>query len=251
MTDRMTGKVVIVTGGARGMGAEHVRRFVEEGAQVVFGDILDDEGEALASELGPDATFVHQDVTSEADWKTIIDTAKDAYGLPTVLVNNAGITSAGGEKPLEDTTKEEFERVLDVNLVSTFLGIRAVTPVMREAGGGSIVNVSSAAGLVGMTDLGAYIASKTGVNGLTKAAAAELGQYGIRVNSVHPGAILTPMTRDIPEVAAMVEPVVNLTPLGRVGVPEEVTSAVLYLSSDDSSFSTGAQFVVDGGFVAV
>lgn len=243
---RMDGKIALVTGGARGMGASHVQAMVREGARVVFGDVLDAEGEALAESLGDAAVFVHQDVTSAADWDTLVRTAEDSFGPVSVLVNNAGIGPAGS---FEDSSEEMFRRTLDINLVGPWLGIKAVIPSMRRAGGGSIVNISSAAGLIGNANYSAYTSSKFGVRGLTKAAAAELGPDHIRVNSVHPGMIATSMLADTPP--EVLERAAAAIPLGRIADPAEVTALVLYLASDESSYSTGSEFIVDGGVTAI
>ncbi|HEX2313195.1 MAG TPA: glucose 1-dehydrogenase [Thermomonospora sp.] len=246
---QLDGKVALITGGARGMGKSHVRRFVAEGASVVFGDVLEAEGAELAAGLGEAARFVRMDVTSPEDWKNAVETAVTAYGRLDVLVNNAGIIR---HRTIEDMSLEEFRRVLDVNLVGQWLGIKAVTAAMRAAGGGSIVNVSSTEGFVGATGLAAYSASKFGVRGLTKAAARELGPYGIRVNSIHPGGILTPMATDPELVAAKAdsaEAFMRSLPLGRLGRSREVSGLVAFLASDDSAYCTGSEVVVDGGML--
>lgn len=236
--DRMAGRVALVTGGARGMGAATVRRLVAEGADVVITDVLDAEGEALAAEIGDKTMYCHLDVTDEAGWESVAAAAKEKFGPVTALVNNAGIVL---QSSLEDTTAEAFRKVLDVNVTGVFLGIRAIIPHMAEAGGGAIVNISSAAGLVGMPSLGAYCASKWGVRGMTKSAALDLGNRRIRVNSVHPGAIRTPMAAGI-EDEHMVGQAIQ-----RVGEPEEIASAVAFLVSDDAMDITGAELAVDGG----
>ncbi|MEV8546760.1 glucose 1-dehydrogenase [Streptomyces sp. NPDC051572] len=237
---RVTGKVAIITGGARGMGAAHARRFIEEGASVVITDVLKDEGHALASELGERARFLAQDVTDGARWAEVVADAEDAFGPVDVLVNNAGISFSG---LMLDTSEADFRKVVDINQVGVFLGMQAVVPSMRRAGGGSIVNISSFAGLMGTAVGIAYCASKFAVRGMTKAAAAEFGREGIRVNSVHPGFIRTPMIDAFPDD----HPYVQASPLARVAEPSEVAALVLYLASDESSFSTGSEFVVDGG----
>ncbi|TJY43902.1 glucose 1-dehydrogenase [Cohnella pontilimi] len=243
---RLDGKVAIITGGARGMGAAHVRRFIREGAKVVFTDVLVDEGQALATELGGNAKFMKHDVTSASDWDRIVAEAEAAFGPVDVLVNNAGIAPS---KPFEETTEEEYRKVIDVNQVSVFLGMKAVLPSMRKTKNGSIVNISSLAGLIAGRNQVAYVASKFAVRGMTKAAALEFGEYGIRVNSVHPGIIATPMTMN-DETRAMLSEISKTIPLGRVAAPEEVTNLVLYLASDESSYSTGSEFVIDGGLFA-
>jgi 3alpha(or 20beta)-hydroxysteroid dehydrogenase len=234
---RVNGKVALISGGARGMGAWHARRLVEEGARVVIGDVLDEPGHHLSEELGENARFVHLDVTSFEDWQAAVQLAISEFGGLDVLVNNAGIMVAA---PIEDYPIEGWHKIIAVNLTGVFFGIKAVIPAMRKAGGGSIINVSSTAGLVGLQGVAGYSASKFGVRGLTKGVALDLGQYNIRVNSVHPGAIDT----------AMIEGM-NLTQervaLHRIGAPQEVSNLILFLASDESSFSTGSEFVVDGG----
>lgn len=245
--DRLAGKVAIITGAARGMGAEEARRFVSEGARVVIADILDAEGEAVAAELGPHARYFHLDVTDEVGWVAALEATQDAFGRPDVLVNNAGILRYS---PLLSMAKEDFETILAVNLVGPFLGMKVIGGAMAAGGGGSIVNVSSTGGLVGMSMIGGYVASKWGLRGLTKSAALELGKVGIRVNSVHPGGVRTPMT-DPDGSGAAVQPGMFATqPIPRIGRPEEIAALVLFLASDESSYSTGSEFVADGGSVA-
>lgn len=244
---RLDGKVAIITGAARGMGAAHAKRFVEEGAKVVITDILLDEGEKLASELGKNAVFVKHDVSNAADWEEVVNMAEEAFGPVDILVNNAGISVS---VPIEELTEEQYRKVVDINQVSVFLGTKAVLPSMKKTGGGSIVNISSMAGIVGGQGQMAYSASKFAVRGMTKAAAAELAPLNIRVNSVHPGAIRTPMI-DLPENKEIIEALEESTPLGRVAEPEEVSELVLFLASDESSYSTGAEFLIDGGASAI
>ncbi|MFS2293609.1 MAG: glucose 1-dehydrogenase [Actinomadura sp.] len=246
---QLDGKVALITGGARGMGKSHVRRFLAEGAKVVFGDVLEEEGRKLAADLGGDVRFVQMDVTQEDDWRNAVETATTTFGALNVLVNNAGIIR---HKTIEDMSLDEFRRILDVNLVGQWLGVKAVTPAMREAGGGSIVNVSSTEGFIGAHGLAAYSASKFGVRGLTKAAARELGQYGIRVNSIHPGGVLTPLSLQDDVVAATADSAdafLKALPLGRMGKSKEVSGLVVYLASDDSSYCTGSEVLVDGGML--
>ncbi|SDN12599.1 3alpha(or 20beta)-hydroxysteroid dehydrogenase [Psychrobacillus sp. OK028] len=243
---RLDGKVAIITGGARGMGASHVRRFVSEGAKVVFTDILVEEGQALSKELGENAIFLEHDVTSANDWDSIVAETQDKFGPIDILVNNAGIAP---NKPIEDTTENEYRKVIDVNQVSVFLGMKAVYPSMKKTKTGSIVNISSLAGLIAGRNQIAYVASKFAVRGMTKAAALEFGEFGIRVNSIHPGIIETPMTMN-EETEAMLAEISKSIPIGRTAKPEEVTNLVLYLASDESSYSTGAEFVIDGGLFA-
>ncbi|MBO2446775.1 glucose 1-dehydrogenase [Actinomadura barringtoniae] len=246
---KLDGKVALITGGARGMGKSHVRRFVEEGAKVVFGDVLDEEGAKLAADLGDAVRFVHMDVTSPDDWRTAVDTAVETYDALHVLVNNAGIMR---HKKIEDMELEEFKLVLEVNLVGQWLGVKSVTEAMKAAGGGSIVNVSSTEGFIGASGLAAYSASKFGVRGLTKAAARELGAYGIRVNSIHPGGVLTSMSMQddvIEATAANADLFMKALPLGRLGKTKEVSGLVVYLASDDSSYCSGSEVLVDGGML--
>ncbi|MDH5163652.1 MULTISPECIES: glucose 1-dehydrogenase [Heyndrickxia] len=242
---RLEGKVAIITGAAQGMGASHARRFVAEGAKVVITDLNEEKGTALASELGENVLFVKQNVTSAEDWAAVVAKAEEKFGPVNVLVNNAGITMA---KSILDTTEEEYRRIVDINQVSVFLGMKNVIPSMQKVGGGSIVNISSINGIVG----GAvgYTDTKFAVRGMTKAAAMECSHYGIRVNSVHPGVIATPMVVQ-EDTKAAVEEFAKHIPLKRVAQPEEVTNLVLYLASDESSYSTGAEFIVDGGITAM
>lgn len=240
MPNRLTGKVALVSGGSRGMGASHVRAMVAAGAKVVLGDILDEEGNAVAAELGDAARYVHLDVTDPDQWAAAVDTALAEFGGLDILVNNAGILNIG---TFEDYALSEWQRILDVNLTGVFLGIRAVVPPMKTAGRGSIINISSIEGLAGTMASHGYTATKFGVRGLTKSAAVELGANGIRVNSVHPGLIKTPMTEWVPDD-------IFQTALGRAADPWEVSNLIVYLASDESSYSTGSEFVVDGGTVA-
>ncbi|MCB1290411.1 glucose 1-dehydrogenase [Mycolicibacterium sp.] len=236
---RVDDKVALISGGARGMGAADARMLVAEGAKVVIGDILDEQGTALAEELGEAAHYVHLDVTSAEDWKFAVDTAVQTFGKLDVLVNNAGIAQAA---PLKTVDMTRWQKVLDVNLTGPMLGIKAVIEPMVAAGGGSIINISSIEGLRGAVWMHSYVASKWGLRGLTKSAALELAPEKIRVNSIHPGFIRTPMTKHLPDNIVS-------APMGRPGKPEEVATFVVFLASDESSFSTGAEYVVDGGLV--
>ncbi len=255
---RVDGKVVLISGGARGMGAEEVGLFAREGARIVFGDILDDLGRQVETDQraqGHEVTYTHLDVTSEADWQAIVALAEERYGQLDALVNNAGISISveGGARniSLEETTEEQWDRVMNVNSKGVFLGTKAAIPAMRRAGGGSIVNISSIAGLSGAWSRShPYNASKGAVRLFTKATAIQHAAEGIRANSVHPGPIMTPMsasTYDDPEVAAQR---LALVPLGRRAHPIEVAYGVLYLASDEASFVTGAELVIDGGCIA-
>ena len=242
---KLLNKVAIVTGGARGMGESHVRRFVEEGAKVVFTDINEEVGEQLSAELGDNALFVKHDVTDEAGWQEVVEKTEAAFGPVNVLVNNAGISMS---KSIADMSVEEYKKIIDINQVSVFIGIKAVLPSMQKAEGGSIVNISSMNGIVG----GAvgYTDSKFAVRGLTKAAALQVGHLGIRVNSVHPGVIETPMVTEGDAVEQIKEFAKHI-PMRRMAQSEEVTNMVLFLASEDSSYSTGSEFIIDGGLTAM
>ena len=240
---RFDSRTVIVTGGARGMGASHARGFLAEGANVVIADVLEQEGRTLADELGDQALFSRLDVTSDADWAATVAAAENAFGPVSVLVNNAAIVRFG---PIAETEPAAWRQVIDINLTGTYLGIRAAVPSMRKAGGGAIVNISAAAGMIGQFGLGSYVASKWGMRGLTKTAALELARDKIRVNSVHPGAIRTPMVAG-PDTAALAAAAVSGLALPRMAEPEEITRLVLFVASDEASFSTGSEFIADGG----
>ena len=247
-TPRLAGKVVLISGGARGMGAAEARLFAREGARVVVGDVLDAEGAAVAGAIGEAATFVRLDVTREDDWARAVALAVERYGALNVLVNNAGI---GGSSRVEDTTIEAWDRVMDVNAKGVFLGTRAAIPALRRAGGGSIVNIASQLGLVGMDDSSPqYTASKGAVRLLTKTTALQYAREGIRCNSVHPGPILTPMTEQRRADPVVYQRMLSRIPMGRYGTADEVALAVLYLASDESAFVTGSELVIDGGWTA-
>lgn len=236
---RVEGKVALISGGARGMGAEDARLLVEEGAKVVIGDIRDEEGQALAAAISDAARYVHLDVTQLDQWEAAVATATGEFGKLDVLVNNAGIVAAG---PLREFRMDKWQQVLDVNLTGTFLGMRSVVDPMTEAGGGSIINVSSIEGIRGAPMVHPYVASKWAVRGITKSAALELAPVNIRVNSVHPGFIRTPMTAHLPEDMVTI-------PLGRPAEAREVATFVVFLASDEASYATGSEFIMDGGLV--
>ncbi len=242
---KLLDKVAIVTGGARGMGESHVRRFVEEGAKVVFTDINEEVGEQLSAELGDNALFVKHDVTDEAGWQEVVEKTEAAFGPVNVLVNNAGISMS---KSIFDMSVEDYKKIIDINQVSVFLGIKAVLPSMQKAEGGSIVNISSMNGIVGGA-IG-YTDSKFAVRGMTKAAALQVGHLGIRVNSVHPGVIETPMVTEGDAVEQIKEFAKHI-PMRRMAQSEEVTNMVLFLASEESSYSTGSEFIIDGGLTAM
>jgi cyclopentanol dehydrogenase len=250
--DRLDGKVAIVSGGARGMGECEARLFAAEGAAVLIGDLLDDVGEAVAVSIvagGGRCIYRHLDVTSEADWSMAVEAAVAEFGKLDILVNNAGIGSSPHR--IADEPAESWDRTMDVNAKGVFLGARAAIPAMLVAGGGSIVNISSQLGIVAVPYNGsAYQSSKGAVRLFTKSAAIQYAADGIRVNSVHPGPIVTEMTRAVREDTDRYQMTLSLVPMGRYGEPEEVAYAVLYLASDESSFVTGSEVVVDGGWTA-
>ena len=247
---RLDGKVALISGGARGQGAVEARLFCAEGAKVLFGDILDDEGTALEKELraaGFDASYVHLDVTKDDDWLAAVALAETRYGKLNVLVNNAGILI---RKTIEETTEVDWDRIMAVNVKGVFLGTRAAIPAMRRAGGGSIVNISSVAGLVATRDSAAYAATKGAVRLFTKTIAVDHIKDGIRVNSVHPGPIKTDMIREMVANEDVWSDRLTRLPMGRAGEPEEIAFGVLFLASDESSYMTGSELVMDGGSTA-
>ena len=248
---RLDGKVVLISGGARGQGAAEARMFAQEGAKVVIGDVLDAEGTSVAAEIaesGGDALFVHLDVTDEEDWRNAIAAAVSSFGKLDVLVNNAGIWRRGR---VEDTTVEDWDTIMDVNAKGVFLGTKQAIPEMRKAGGGSIINISSTAGLVGGPRSSAYTASKGAVRLFTKATAIQYAKEGIRANSIHPGPIETAMIQQVWQGDEQNrEEAIARTPLGRIGTPEDIAYGALFLASDESSFMTGSELVIDGGSTA-
>ena len=239
-------KVALVTGGSQGLGEAHVRKLVEEGAKVIITDILVENGEKLAKELGDNTTFVQLDVTDPSSWDEAIKHAEEAFGPINVLVNNAGIDIM---KPFIEFTAADLQKLLDVNLFGNFHGMQKILPSMKKAGGGSIVNISSLEGLRGTAGNSIYNASKFAATGLTKAVAQEYAEYNIRVNSVHPGAIQTPGV-EADDIKDTVQNYIQNIPMKRIGKPEEVANLVVFLASDKSSYSTGAEFIVDGGIMA-
>jgi len=243
---RLSGKLAIVTGGARGQGAAEARLFVAEGARVVIGDLLAAEGEALAKQLGASARFVRMDVSQEADWQDALAVAQE-LGALTTLINNAAIQHYA---PLTQTRTEDYLRVVHVNQLGCFLGMRACAPLLAANGGGSIVNVASMDGTRGTNGMVAYVSSKWAVRGLSKVAAIELGAAKIRVNTILPGSILTPMGNPNDEDLATYNRHFAGYPLARIGLPEEIARLALFLASDDSSYCTGAEFLADGGATA-
>ena len=243
---RLNGKVAIITGGARGQGAEEGRLFAAEGGAVVLTDVLDADGEQTASEIG--GIFLHHDVTSEEAWQGVVKEAVERHGKVDILVNNAGIYQNG---LVTEMALEDYRRIIEVNQVGVFLGMKHVAPAIIDAGGGAIVNISSIAGMRGGRGSIAYGASKWAVRGMTKVAAHELGQHGIRVNSIHPGLIETAMLHQVPGVdSGNLDRMTRRIPLGRIAEAEEVAKLALFLASDESSYCSGAEFIVDGGMTA-
>ncbi|WP_169079089.1 SDR family oxidoreductase [Microcella alkalica] len=232
---KLDGRVALITGGARGMGAAHARLMAAEGATVVVADVLDEEGAALAAEVG--GVYHRLDVTDEHAWSSVVASVHAEQGAISILINNAGVV---GFSPIATATTEEWNRVIGINLTGTFFGMRAVVESMTSAGGGVIINISSTAGLQGYSNLSAYVASKWGVRGLTKSAALDLGQHGIRVVSIHPGPIRTPMTDGFGDEMTQMQAI------PRFGEPEEVAKLALFLAAD-ATYSTGTEFVIDGG----
>lgn len=243
--ERLKNKVAIITGGARGMGASHVRLFASEGAKVVFTDLNEEQGRILEKEIGGNVKFIKQDVTDASSWEKVVEDTEKIFGQVNILVNNAGISI---NKPLLEITEDEYRKIVDINQVSVFLGTKAVAASMKKAGAGSIINISSMNGLVGGA-IG-YTDTKFAVRGMTKAAAIQLSPLGIRVNSVHPGVIETPMVTE-GDSYEVIKKLSKQIPIRRMAKSEEVSNLVLYLASDESSYSTGSEFVIDGGLTAM
>lgn len=244
----LEGKVALITGAARGQGAAEARLFAQRGAKVMLCDLLDDEGQAVAAEIGANAAYMRLDVTSESDWKKVVQATVDKFGKLNVLINNAGIITP--TKEIGDTSLDDYMKVINVNQVGVFLGMREVVAPMKTAGGGSIVNISSIDGLIGMHGATAYCATKFAVRGMTKVAALELGKYGIRVNSLHPGGVQTKILDDTGLSQEQAAEAFKQIPLGRIGQSEEMATLAAYLASDDASYSTGSEFIADGGLTA-
>ncbi|HEX7947886.1 MAG TPA: glucose 1-dehydrogenase [Phenylobacterium sp.] len=255
MAGRVEGKVALITGGASGLGAESARRLAREGARVVVTDLAADAGQAVADEIaaaGGQALFLVQEVTDETRWAEVVAATVERFGRIDVLVNSAGVGSGG--QPILEHTYEAWRRILAINLDGTFLGMRHVAPVMAANGGGSIINLSSILGKVGMAGAAAYCASKGGVLMLTKSTALELAPVGVRVNSVHPGFIETPMVvnaiRESENSNEMRDMIISRHAMARLGVPREIADGIVFLASDESSFMTGSELVIDGGYTA-
>jgi cyclopentanol dehydrogenase len=248
--DRLKGKVALISGGARGQGAAEARLFVSEGAKVVIGDVLDDQCRKAADEINAKVSAksvvpLHLDVTRAADWRAAVESCQREFGGLDILVNNAGIITGGG---IEETTEEEWDSVVNINQKGVWLGMKYAVPAMRQRGAGSIINISSIYGLIGSGGSAAYHGTKGAVRLLTKTAAIQYAPEKIRVNSIHPGVILTPMLEMVPP--GQLQPLIDATPLKRLAQPEEVGWCVLFLASDESSFVTGSELVVDGGYTA-
>lgn len=241
---RVSGKVAIVTGGARGLGEAFARRFAEEGAKVVLTDIDEKEGKAAAKAIGANALFMQHDVSSEAQWKKVVSDTEAAFGPVSILVNNAGIVTYSRIETLEEA---DFRNVININQIGVFLGMKSVLPSMKRAGGGSMVNISSSAGITGNPDLLCYTATKFAVRGMTKTAAIEFAPFNIRVNSIHPGMFDTRLSVPTPESRETLKTHLAHTLTGRLGETVELANVVLMLASDEVRFATGAEFIIDGG----
>lgn len=245
MAGRVEGKIALITGAAQGMGAAHARTLAAEGARIVIADLLAEQGEALAAAINAEhgagrAVFTHLDVTDEDSWKSARDAAVQHFGGLDVLVNNAGIFTRGS---VEDATVADWRRTIDIDLTGNFIGMHVCVDLLKQSSGASIINISSIAGLVGFKNRAAYAAAKWGVQGLTKTSALDLGPHGIRVNSVHPGSVRTPLTEGLERGFGQI-------PLGRDAAPEEISKLIVYLASDESSYVTGSAIAIDGGETA-
>ncbi|WP_420638839.1 glucose 1-dehydrogenase [Candidatus Poriferisocius sp.] len=248
MSGRLDGKVALITGAARGQGEAEARRFVAEGAKVVITDVRDDPGEQLAAELGAAACYQRLDVTREADWDAAVAVAVNLFDKLDILVNNAGIGAFGTLEGLDLKTHHE---IIDINLHGVYLGMRAAKAALVATGNGAIINISSIDGIVGVLGMTSYAGSKFAVTGMTRSAAIELGPLGVRVNSIHPGVINSPMVQEAPpETRARLDRLMDMQPIKRMGEPHEIASLALFLASDEASYITGAQFVIDGGHLA-
>ena len=245
MAGRLDGKVALITGGARGQGAAEAALFAEEGAAVVITDVLDAEGQATAAAIDG-CRYLHQDVRDEDRWAAVVADVVAQEGSLTVLINNAGIFPV---QSLMETSLEDYRRVIDINQVGVYLGMRAVVPAMRDAGGGSIINISSVAGMTATPIAFGYGASKWAVRGMTKSAAHDLGPDNIRVNSIHPGIIETPMIHNFAQYDADPQSIIRTIPLGRAGEPEDVARLALFLASDESSYVSAGEYLIDGAFM--
>ncbi len=243
----LTGKVALITGAARGQGEAEARLFAERGAKVMICDVLDEQAQKVAADIGDSARAMRLDVTRADDWAQAVSETVSAFGKLNVLVNNAAIA---GVKPFDDMSQEDYMAVININQLGVFLGMKAVAGAMRNAGGGSIINISSIAGMGGMPGGMAYCASKFAVRGMTKVAAMELGRDNIRVNSIHPGGVLTNMVTDAGLPGDVANDLFKGVPLGRISQPREMATLAAYLASDDSSYSSGSEFVADGGMTA-
>lgn len=246
---RLDGKVALITGASRGQGETEARLFAREGAQVVLTDVLVDVGQQVANSIragGGEALFLQLDVTNPDEWNEVVRHAVQTYTRLNILVNNAGIAQRGG---VEDTSVEDWDRTMDINAKGVFLGMKYAIPAMLRSGGGSVINISSTSGIVGFPGGTAYHSAKGAVRLLTKVAAAEYARRGVRVNSIHPGLIETPMTDNM--APARLQSLIERTPMGRKGTPLEIAYGALFLASDESSFMTGAELVIDGGMTAV
>lgn len=248
MTGRLEGKVALITGSARGQGEAEARRFAAEGAKVAITDLRDVLGEQLAAELGPDTFYQQLDVTREGDWDAAVAATVERFGKLDILVNNAGIGAFG---TLEGLDLKAHHEMIDINLHGVYLGMRAAKAALAATGNGAIVNISSIDGIVGVLGMTSYAGSKFAVTGMTRSAAIELGPLGVRVNSIHPGVINSPMVQEAPPgTRARLNRLMDMQPIKRMGEPEEIASLALFLASDEASYITGAQFVIDGGHLA-